>query len=484
MNLTYSPSGNDGTLLGYSERSGDRYLLILGFVLLGYAVLSRGFAYWGVPPVFVGEVVLALGIVELARSRTLGTLVAHPVGALLGTLLLLTTVRTFLDFGMYGLDAIRDAMQLVYGLFAFVVAALLVARAERLKQLLSAYRTYAIILLSTIWIVYLVYKTFEQSIPFLPWADTARVFEAKGGDIMVQLAGVTTFLVVGLMRHRPLLLFALAANAGIVMVSNRGGMVAFFIAVVVGVLLRPPDARTGKLVYAFGLFLVIGLIVGPLLPIHGGTREISIEQIWTNVESVIGQSDSGSLEGTKKWRLEWWDQIYDYTVRGEYFWTGKGFGVNLAEDDGFLVDPSLRSPHNGHMTVLARLGVPGALLWVLLQIGWFATLMRAWWNAREQSDHKWMAVFAVAVSLAIAMHINAAFDVYFEGPMGGIWFWTVFGAGFGAALIYRLHPEILDDDNVHTATDNPFGPAADADVIPPKRNVTWGWPTPAHSPGA
>ena len=28
-------------------------------------------------------------------------------------------------------------------------------------------------------------------------------------------------------------------------------------------------------------------------------------------------------------------QHFDYTVFGDYFWTGKGFGINLADDDGF-----------------------------------------------------------------------------------------------------------------------------------------------------
>ena len=27
--------------------------------------------------------------------------------------------------------------------------------------------------------------------------------------------------------------------------------------------------------------------------------------------------------------------IIDYTVFGDYFWTGKGFGISLADDDGF-----------------------------------------------------------------------------------------------------------------------------------------------------
>ena len=39
----------------------------------------------------------------------------------------------------------------------------------------------------------------------------------------------------------------------------------------------------------------------------------------------------------KNGRLDWWKEIVTYTINGKYFWTGKGFGVNLADDDGFQV---------------------------------------------------------------------------------------------------------------------------------------------------
>ncbi len=35
--------------------------------------------------------------------------------------------------------------------------------------------------------------------------------------------------------------------------------------------------------------------------------------------------------------------------------------------------------------------------------------------------------------------VNATFDVYLEGPMGALWYWTVFGIGIAAAQIYRDH---------------------------------------------
>ena len=39
------------------------YLIILGLTLSGYAFLGRGFAYLGAHPVYVGEIILALGFI-------------------------------------------------------------------------------------------------------------------------------------------------------------------------------------------------------------------------------------------------------------------------------------------------------------------------------------------------------------------------------------------------------------------------------------
>ena len=69
-----------------------------------------------------------------------------------------------------------------------------------------------------------------------------------------------------------------------------------------------------------------------------------------------GGSSDPILEGTKAWRLRWWDQIVEYTIDGDVLLDGKGFGINLADSDGFQVhaDGSLRAPHNGHIEILAQ----------------------------------------------------------------------------------------------------------------------------------
>ena len=46
--------------------------------------------------------------------------------------------------------------------------------------------------------------------------------------------------------------------------------------------------------------------------------------------------------------------------------------------------------------------------------------------------------------IAIAFMINAAFDVFLEGPMGGIWFWTIYGVGLAAMWLYKHDPAVLD----------------------------------------
>jgi hypothetical protein len=36
----------------------------------------------------------------------------------------------------------------------------------------------------------------------------------------------------------------------------------------------------------------------------------------------------------------------------------------------------------------------------------------------------------------VAFIVNASFDVFLEGPMGGVWFWVLFGFGLAAVRVY------------------------------------------------
>lgn len=443
---------------------GGRYLGVLGLLLLGYALFSKPFAYLGVPPVYIGEAILVLGLVQLLRVRSWSWLLEHPAWALLGLLGALTLARTVPMLGPYGLDAARDAMLVGYALFAVVMAALVVERPERLPTLVRRYRVLAVAVVLFGWAIFLVVKTVGESLPSLPWAADVPVLESKAGDLLVHLAGITAFIVVGFVRRRPWLLGFLALSVGLAVVSTRGGMVAWTLGVGAAWLLRPPTARVGGLAYAFAALVTLGVLLGPDLTVNGGTRMVSVEQVWLNVQSLFGSAGTETLDGSRTWRERWWGEIWDYTVHGPYFWQGKGYGVNLAVADGFSVseDHALRSPHNGHLTVLARSGVPGFVLWGLVQLAWLGSVLRAWLAARRAGRWAWMGLFAVLVAFWTAASVNGAFDVYLEGPMGGVWFWSVWGIGLAAAGLQRRHPDLLDG-LLHRA------------AVPPPQPPAWTW---------
>jgi len=422
----------------------DHYLLALGLVLLGYGVMGRGFAYVGMPPVFLGEVLLGTGLLLWLNSRAVGRVLAMPAMQALVLLLAWVAFRTIPNLGTYGIDAARDAMLAGYGAFAFIVAGLLVARPERLRDLARRYRTFVVVMVAVAWGLYLVFRQMPEVFPKWPWALNTRVIENKPGDLLVHFAGITAFLVLGFRRATPLVLVLLVAGVGVSMVGNRGGMLGYLLAMGVLALLKPREARFGRLAYAGVLLVALALLADTThLRTNEGSRAIAVEQLWENVKSVFGRSDAETLNTTTEWRLEWWTKIAGYTFDGPYFWTGKGYGINLATDDGFRVDEheSLRSPHNAHLTMLARGGVPGLALWLVVHACWLGTLFGGWARARRAGQARWMGVYALCAVYWVAAMVNGSFDVYLEGPMGGIWFWTVFGVGMAAVWIHRRHPD-------------------------------------------
>ncbi len=113
--------------------------------------------------------------------------------------------------------------------------------------------------------------------------------------------------------------------------------------------------------------------------------------------------------------------------------------MNLAVEDGppglTAEQTALRSPHNGNMTVLARMGVPGALLWLALNFSFAFRLLAAYRRANRMGLRFWAGVNLWVFLFWLAVLANSSFDVYLEGPVGGMWFWTVIGLGVAAVRV-------------------------------------------------
>ncbi len=150
--------------------------------------------------------------------------------------------------------------------------------------------------------------------------------------------------------------------------------------------------------------------------------------------------------GTIKWRVDWWKDILEYTVKGDYFWMGRGYGINLAVvSDIGRKDDSLRSPHNATMTILARSGVPGMVLWFVflgsLAIGLLKIIFTKHVSQEARDVAAWMLAYGAA------FFVNSSLDVFLEGPMGGIWFWSLVGLALVHIAETPTKLQVLPDKN-------------------------------------
>jgi O-antigen ligase len=280
----------------------------------------------------------------------------------------------------------------------------------------------------------------------LPW-ENVPLIAPKAGDLMVHCSGILAFWVAYL-GGRVGLRWTMVLTACVVLVGtfDRAGLLTFSMVFALCLFLRPFNRCLWRVITIGICGIMLFAASNIHVPMPNRDREISFAQLLANLTSTVSSSASGDLDGTKQWRLDWWRDILNYTVHGKYCWDGKGFGINLADDDGYQVeeDASLRDPHNGHLTMLARAGLPGLLLWALVQGSWACSLLGGYLRSQQAGDERWAGVFLFVGAYWLAFMINTAFDVFLEGPMGGIWFWTVYGVGLAALWIYKHNPEVLD----------------------------------------
>ncbi len=433
---------------------GDRYLVLLAIVLLGYALMGRGFAYFGFPPLYVGEIALLTGIVVFLRTGALAASLTTLPCLVLGALMVLVLARTIPFLSVYGFDSLRDSTIVMYGGFAFIVIGLLLEDARRINTVL---RYYDILRVSfpAIFIGYLLTRFWSEYIPMS--LGPGPIVDITASAVGTHLAGAMVFVLVGypqISRVSPVWFLVWFATLAMVAATNRGATLAALVPVMFAMLmlgrLRQLLAAILTALSIFAIILAVEVSVTQSNKADRMTdRQVSAHQIVENAKSIVGQSGQQN-EGTKEWRLNWWSIIINDTVFGPFFWTGKGFGINLADADGFdgPRSPSpLRSPHNAHMTMLARAGVPGLVLWSIVLISWVGMQINAMLSARARGHERWAELFLFIFCYAMSILINATFDVTLEGPMQGIWFWCLFGFGVGSVMVYRAQ----HSDEIRTA---------------------------------
>lgn len=459
---------NVASLAGPAEtRSLLRLESALLFALGGYLFFDRAFAWIHVPgtPLFVGELVIVLGVIALLSTNSQIGRVMRVSGAL-KALLAYMGWGAFLLVGAitaYGQDAIRDAALWYYGIVAIFVIVLVTSRPSRVGSWMRLFGKSIPYFLIWFPIATVVDALFRDSVPVIPDSEIAISAHRTGNMAVMAAAGLGFLWLVdrdGEMyteRQR----VGLTVLGTIVLLfaamKNRGGFVAAAVALAIAFLfLRKKRSEISMvMVGAVVVLLTIGLLGNVKIGLFTDGREVSVDQLLNNLTSVVDQDAGGSRQtSTTAWRLQIWGQVL-HDVTTELPLTGFGPGPDLGERYGITSDANvpLRNPHNSHVGVLARSGFVGAGLWAVLWLVWSAELLmaRSRMLIRGHTVEAGLMVWMVVTVAAIL--VNAIFDPTLEGPQVAWWLWGILGLGIAMVTLDRAErlPPVELREPIHRA---------------------------------
>jgi hypothetical protein len=404
----------------------DYYFKWVVAVYALYLFFNKGISYS-----FLSEITWLFGIVLVIRERNRFEMVWDRRVKILALLLILTFLWVLKGLLQYPpLDVIRDSFIFNYS-FLIVIPFLYLERLQEFtNKIFSLYAWLPLVATLSFLLTLLVPSVMQ-------WELFGKIplFEYKRGDLGVQLLICAVLMLSGKIKLEPrwqILNYILIGYLFLVVATlNRGGMLSFLVGGALFVYLNRHTASLQQ--YRFSLryvplllVLIAGLYAITRIEDTVQGRNSGFGQIGQNVASIVDRDVEGALSGNIVWRLAWWGTILDYTMAGPYFLQGKGLGINLAIDDGIPLEEDgekalLRSPHNFHLTILARYGVPVFLLWLFFMATLFSPLFKKGPDAAAPVDAK------IFLPIFLAMLINATFDVALEGPMSAFPFWLLIG---------------------------------------------------------
>jgi hypothetical protein len=426
------------------------YLKTLFFLLWFYAILGRLGAHIGVPlgggvGIYPGNVLLLVGILLVLFTAEYTYFFHSPVALIWVLFIIWNSAQTLPYISQYGLVALRDGALWGYSFFAFIVASIILAHPKNFVTFFNFYRPFA--------------RIYPLLIPFLFVLSYLAQNDIIGQDygiyvksteVLAHAIGAFAFVALGFAAVPWYWRWVICLDVCLYGVQGRGGLLGFAMGAIMLAVAIPRTIKQYVLLGSiFAMIIIFAVVANVRFQTDFAARTFSTDQLMLNITSIFEQTRDPLVNDTREWRLDWWGRIINYTFYGPYFFAGKGYGINLADDDGFQTfDPNeeyqLRSPHNSHLTFLARSGVPGLALWIALQVSWFWMVFRTLLFMRHTGRRAGEGILGFVLTYWAAYLAAAATDVALEGPLVGIWFWVIFGVGMAMSQLLRRHPDLLD----------------------------------------
>lgn len=397
------------------------YIKLYFLVLLLYIFFNKGVAYS-----YMAEILLVAGIFILFINRKnveLGLDRKQILAAIFIITSFLYIISGAFQFSIF--NVIRDSLAFQYAWFAFIIYFYKDEYDYIWQKILQIYKWLPLVIFLNFFLFYFVFLY----LPPVNIFGNQNIIIYKNGDKSVHLLISTILMFLYTNQYSRKWLVAntilIVINFLILLAFTRSGSVAYILALFSFFFFSKEkilNESLRKLLKYVPIIMVIGMGLFVAIDIQGDAqgRTISLSQITDNFSSIVSTNIDGNLAENKVWRLIWWAKLVNESFTLQHFFVGKGLGMSLAGNDIVNSDDNLRSPHNFHLTILARFGYIVFIAWVV----WLVSLFKPLFTRKLAG--KTLAI----TSILLAFIINGSFDVFFEGPMGAFPFWTFVGLLF------------------------------------------------------
>jgi hypothetical protein len=394
------------------------YLKGYFFSIMLYAFFNKGIAYS-----YLAEIFLFTGILLIFFNRKKIEIYTDKKQVIILGLILFSFIYVIISLFKYNaFNVFRDSLAFQYGWFAIVVFFLKDEREYFWETLIRIYKWIPLVLFLNFFLFYYIFL----NLPPINVFGGQHILLYKNGDKSLQLLICTIIMILFSYKYskswlilNSILIFI---NLLILLAFTRSGSLAYLAGISCFFFFSKTSLITDnlrKVLKYIPLLLIIVFGVFALIEIDGDAqgRTISLSQITDNFSSIVSSDIDGSLTDNKVWRLVWWAKLLNESFTLEHFFIGKGLGMSLAGNDLTSVDENLRSPHNFHLTIIARFGFIIFFIWLY----WLHLLFKPLF--KKQLSGRMLGLTCIL----LAFVINGSFDVFFEGPMGAFPFWTLVG---------------------------------------------------------
>ena len=386
-----------------------------------YVFFNKGFAYS-----YMAEFLLVLGILILFINRKHLELGLDNKQILVGIFIFVSSLFILAGAFQYQiLDVLRDSLAFQYAWFAFIIYFFKNEYDFIWQKILQIYKWVPLVIFLNFFLFYFVFLY----LPPINIFGNQNIITYKNGDKSVHLliSTILMFLYTTKYSRKWVVVntILITINFLILLAFTRSGSVAYILSLFSFFFFSKKkilNESIRKLLKYVPIIMILGMGIFITIDIQGDAqgRTITLSQITDNFSSIVTSDIDGSLTDNKIWRIVWWAKLVNESFTLQHFFVGKGLGMSLAGNDILNSDENLRSPHNFHLTILARFGYFVFIAWIM----WLVSLFKPLFTRKLAG--KTLAITAIL----LAFIINGSFDVFFEGPMGAFPFWTFVGLLF------------------------------------------------------